>query len=306
MNKQPQVCDFMTIAPYSVGLDQSLTTAVRRMQEHNMRHLPVLEGGVLRGIVSERDVALAEAFGLDPSQVSVEEAMSPEPFTVTPNAPLSHVARTMAAHKYGCAVVTEGNELRGIFTTTDAMRALADTLEQDGSETDNLPPSQVCELMLMGHTNIRMLLDRTDDQAREVLAMFVPRAELSALTDRGAKQTSVERGVHALRDAARQLYNSLSAHIELENRILAPALKQTDAWGPLRADGLLTCHAEQKLALEGALMELDDLAQPPMALAAHVEQLIQGIRNDLENEENNLLCPELLRDDPIIENAETD
>lgn len=295
MTRQPQVCDYMTVAPHSVGLDQSLATAVRRMHEHKTRHLPVLEGGVLRGIVSERDVALAEAFGLDPSQVTVEEAMTAEPFTVTPHAPLSHVARAMASHKYGCAVVTEGNELRGIFTTTDAMRALADTLDQDGPETDNLPPSQVCELMRTEHTNIRMLLDRTDDQAREVLA-----------TDGSAKQADVDREVHALRDAARQLYTSLSAHIELENRILAPALKQTDAWGPLRADGLLSCHAEQKLALEGALMELDDLTQPPKALAAHVELLIQGIREDLENEENTLLCPELLRDDPIIENAETD
>jgi acetoin utilization protein AcuB len=295
MLRQPQVCDYMTVAPHSVGLDQSLATALRRMHEHHARHLPVLEGGVLRGIVSERDVALAEAFGLDPSQVSVEEAMTPEPYTVTPNAPLSHVARTMAAHKYGCAVVTEGTELRGILTTTDAMRALADTLEQQGSESDNLPPSQVCELMRTEHTNIRMLLDRTDDQARDVLL-------IGDATD----QADVEREVHALRDAARQLYTSLTAHIELENRILAPALKQTDAWGPMRADGLLSCHATQKQALEGALMELDDLAQPPRALAAHIETLIEDIRADLENEENTLLCSELLRDDPIIENAETD
>ena len=295
MTRQPQVCDYMTIAPHSVGLDQSLATAVRRMHEHKTRHLPVLEGGVLRGIVSERDVALAQAFGLDPTQVSVEEAMTAEPYTVTPNAPLSRVARTMAAHKYGCAVVTEGSELRGILTTTDAMRALADTLEQDGPDADSLPPSQVCELMRSEHNNIRILLDRTDDQAREVL-----------MTNGNTQQDDVDRDVHALRDAARQLYNALSAHIEFENRILAPALKQTDAWGPLRADGLLSCHAEQKRALEGALMELDDLAQPPKALAAHVELLIQGIREDLENEENTLLCPELLRDDPIIENAETD
>ncbi|MFT3925184.1 MAG: CBS domain-containing protein [Myxococcales bacterium] len=295
MGRQPQVCDYMTVAPHSVGLDQSLATAVRRMHEHKLRHLPVLEGGALRGIISERDVALAESFGLDPSQVSVEEAMTAEPYTVTPNAPLGHVARAMAAHKYGCAVVTEGTELRGILTTTDAMRALADTLErQEDSDSDNLPPSQVCELMRTEHTNIRTLLDRADDHAQEVLS------------GNASDQRDVERGVHALRDAARQLYTCLSAHIELENRVLAPALKQTDAWGPMRADGLLSCHAEQKRALEGALMELDDLTQPATALASHVEALIQSIRDDLDNEEETLLSPELLRDDPIIENAETD
>jgi len=283
----------MTVAPHSVGLDQSLATAMGQMHEHRTRHLPVLEGGVLRGIVSERDIALAQAFGLDPSQVTVEEAMTAEPFTVTPNAPLSHVARAMASHKYGCAVVTEGRQLRGIFTTIDAMRALAETLEREGPEDEGLPPSQVCELMRTEHTNIRLLLDRTDDQA-------------SAVLNAGDGYEDIDREVHALRDTARQLYACLTAHIDHENRLLAPALKETDAWGPLRADGLLSSHALQRVALEGALMELDDLSQPTRALAAHVEDLIRAIRDDLENEESTLLSRELLRDDPIIENPETD
>jgi len=296
MTRQPQVCDYMTVAPHSVGLDQSLATAIGQMHEHRTRHLPVLEGGVLRGIVSERDIALAQAFGLDPTQVTVEEAMTAEPFTVTPHAPLSHVARAMASHKYGCAVVTEGHELRGIITTTDAMRALAEILEQDGPEYDiDLPPSQVCEMMRTEHTNIRVLLDRTDDQAREILD-----------ADDGLGYANLDREVHALRDTARQLYASLTSHIDHENRLLAPALKDTDAWGPLRADGLLSGHAQQRVALEGALMELDDLTQPAKALAVHVEDLIRAIRDDLEIEENTLLSPELLRDDPIIENPESD
>jgi|GEM_PF-440274 len=294
MHRQRQICDYMTVAPHSVGLAQSLATAVRRMHEHKMRHLPVLESGSLRGIVSERDVALAESFGLDPNQVSVEEAMTADPYTVAPHAPLNHVARAMAAHKCVCAVVIEAGELRGVFTTTDAMRALADTLDREGEDDENLPPSQVCELMRSEHTNLRALLDRADERAHVVL------------TDDGAEQREVERDVHALRAAARQVYSSLSMHIEIENRLLAPALKETDAWGPMRADGLLSCHAAQKRALEGALMELDDLNQPPRALAVHVMELIQQIRVDLANEEDTLLVPELLRDDPIIENPETD
>ncbi len=295
MTRQPQVCDYMTAAPYSVSVDQSLATAVRRMNEHKTRHLPVLQGGVLCGIVSERDVALAETFGLDPNQVTVEEAMSAEPYTVPPHAPLSHVARAMAAHKYGCAVVTEGPELRGIFTTVDAMRALAEVLDKSEESEQNLPPSQVCELMRTEHTNIRALLDRAEHQAREVLS-----------SGKTIETDDLERNVHALRDTARQLYMTLSAHIELEDRILAPVLRQTDAWGPLRAERLLSRHAAQKQALEGALMELDDLMQPPNGLAVHVGKLIEQIREELDDEENTLLCPELLRDDPIIENAETD
>ncbi len=290
MNRQPQVCDYMTVSPHSVGTDQSLATATRRMRELKTRHLPVLEGGVLKGILSDRDVARAESFGLDPHQITVDEAMTAEPFTVTPSAPLSRVAMTMAAHKYGCAVVAEGASLRGIFTTTDALRALAETLERFGPEPEPMPPSQVCEMMRAEHVNIRQLLERAEDQAQGILGG----------RDQG------DREVGALRDIARQLYTSLAAHIELENRMLVPALKQTDAWGPMRADGLIACHEEQKRALAGALMELDDLSQPPKALAAHVDELIATIRTDLENEETNLLDSELLRDDPIIENAETD
>jgi len=289
MTRQLQVCDYMTVAPHSIGLDQSLTAAARRMRELKTRHLPVLEGGALKGIISQRDVALAEAFGLDPDGLSVEEAMTAEPFTVAPSTPLSRVARALAAHKYGCAVVTEGTELRGIFTTTDALRALGDLLDQSGVDEEDMPPSQVREVMRAEHVNIRQLLERAEDQAREVL------------TDTGG-----EREVHALRDAARQLYTSLSAHIDLENRVLAPALQQTDAWGPMRAQQLIQGHIEQTRALEGALLELDDLAQPAFALAAHVEGLVMLIKNDLEAEEESLLGADLLRDDPIIENPETD
>jgi acetoin utilization protein AcuB len=290
MLKQPQVGDYMTVEPHSVGLDQSLATAVRRMQELRARHLPVLESGVLRGIISERDIALAEAFGLDPNQLSVEEAMTPEPYTVAPGTPLGRVARAMAEHKYGCAVVTDGQQLLGIFTTTDALRALADTLERSSPEPDSLAPSQVSEIMRNEHQNLMQLLDRTDSQARQLQA----------------DPAAGDRPVRALRDAARQLYAGLMSHIDLENELLVPVLKQTDAWGPMRADGLITCHAEQKRALEGALMELDDLTQPPAAIATHLETLVAGIRAALLDEQATLLGPDVLRDDPIIENPETD
>ncbi len=290
MNRQPRVCDYMTVSPNSIGIDQSLESAARKMRELKMRHLPVLEGGVLRGILSERDVARVEAFGLDPHQLTVEEAMTPEPFTVAAGMPLSRVAMAMAANKYGCAVVTEGSAVRGIFTTTDALRALAETLERFGPEPEPLPPSQIREMMRAEHANIRQLLERTADQAQLILDEKEPG----------------DRQIGALRDTARQLYASLTAHIELENRLLVPALKQTDAWGPMRADGLITCHEQQKRAVEGTLMELDDLSQPPKTLAAHVESLVESIRLDLDSEETNLLDSELLRDDPIIENAETD
>ncbi len=50
------------------------------------------------------------------------------PYTVSPDAPLRDVARTMAEQKFGSAVVVDGDEVTGVFTTTDALRALAAVL----------------------------------------------------------------------------------------------------------------------------------------------------------------------------------
>ena len=116
---------FMTPAPHSIGRDQPLSVAHDRMRSLGVRHLPVLDGGKLAGILSQRDALLVETLrDIDPTSVAVEEAMSTDVFVVGPDTPLKDVASVMIAHKYGCAVVVEGNHVVGIFTTVDALRAL--------------------------------------------------------------------------------------------------------------------------------------------------------------------------------------
>lgn len=106
------------------------------MREHRIRHLPVLDGGVLVGILSERDLHLVESVaGTDPKTTLVEEAMTPEPFAVEVDATLHGVVEQMVAHKYGCAVVTERGHVAGIFTTIDALRALLELDRQRGHKT---------------------------------------------------------------------------------------------------------------------------------------------------------------------------
>jgi acetoin utilization protein AcuB len=51
--------------------------------------------------------------------------MSPEVYTIGADAPLLTVVVEMADHKYGSAVVMEGNSVVGVFTTIDALRAFA-------------------------------------------------------------------------------------------------------------------------------------------------------------------------------------
>lgn len=122
--------DVMTKSPHTIGIKLRLTDAKRVMDEHSIRHLPVLEGGALVGILSDRDVQMISALSqVDMSDVSVEEAMSQVPFTVSPGTSLLTAVRHMAKKKLGSAVVVENDKVVGVFTTTDGMRVLADLLD---------------------------------------------------------------------------------------------------------------------------------------------------------------------------------
>ena len=125
----PTIRMHMTAAFHGIGADQPLPLARQLMKKHEIRHLPVLHGGVLVGMLSERDLALIESLrDIDPKTLSVEEAMSSEVYSVSPNTPLDEVVTTMAERKLGSAVVMERGQVVGIFTTVDACRTLASLL----------------------------------------------------------------------------------------------------------------------------------------------------------------------------------
>ncbi len=120
------VHEFMSIAPVVVSSDRTLAEAHRLMRERNIRHLPVVDHGKLVGVVSQRDLYLLETLkGVDPGTETVREAMAPDPYAVPPDAPLEKVAEAMAESKYGSAVVVDRGSVIGLFTTVDALRALA-------------------------------------------------------------------------------------------------------------------------------------------------------------------------------------
>ena len=125
----PTVQKYMSFAPHTIGQEQTLATAHNMMREHRIRHLPVLEGGRLVGLISQRDLALVESLkDVDPKAVVVEEAMSQQDYHVSPEAPLDEVASEMAEHKYGAAVVMNNGKVVGMFTCVDALSAFAELL----------------------------------------------------------------------------------------------------------------------------------------------------------------------------------
>ncbi len=126
MTTRPTVQEYMSIAPVVVSSDRTLADAHRLMRERRIRHLPVVDHGRLVGVVSQRDLYLIETLkGVDPGIEVVGEAMAQDPYAVPPDAPLEEVAAAMAESKFGCAVVVDRGSVIGLFTTVDALRALA-------------------------------------------------------------------------------------------------------------------------------------------------------------------------------------
>lgn len=130
MKSIPQIQKYMTVVPKSIGYDQTLAQAQDFMSTLKLRHLPVLKGGKLVGILTDRDIKLVMQFkDVDPETVTVEEAYTPDPYCTSPSSPLSEVVSHMADKKYGCALVVDNGKLVGIFTEVDAYRALSELLE---------------------------------------------------------------------------------------------------------------------------------------------------------------------------------
>jgi acetoin utilization protein AcuB len=126
-----QILAFMTPFPYSIDIEAPLSEARRFLRERGIRHLPVTERGTLAGVLTDRDIklALGPDIGCPPErELRVRDVYQPDSFVVDADAELEEVARTMAERHVGSALVTRGGKLVGIFTSTDACRALARVL----------------------------------------------------------------------------------------------------------------------------------------------------------------------------------
>jgi acetoin utilization protein AcuB len=117
---------YMTPAPVTVKPRQTLAEVHAVMRARRIHHLPVVDGDKLVGIVSQRDLMIIESLpGVDAAEVPVEEAMTKDVFVVSPSASLAAIAGDMADRRLGSAVVMDKERVVGVFTVTDACRALA-------------------------------------------------------------------------------------------------------------------------------------------------------------------------------------
>ncbi len=128
---EPTIDMYMTLAPYTIEPGRTLAEAHRVMRTHGIRHLPVVEGEALVGLVSRSDLHLFETLdGIDADVIPVREAMMAPVYSVAPDGKVRDVAMHMAQHKYGSAVVVEGGKVVGIFTAVDGLVGLSLLLQQ--------------------------------------------------------------------------------------------------------------------------------------------------------------------------------
>lgn len=242
------------------------------MWQLGVRHLPVLEGGSLVGVVSERDIAFAKQL-THADKLPVAEAMSAEPLVVGPQMPLGVVAKTMAENKVGCVIVVEGRDVVGIVTTTDALAILADFMRVAVAPPAAIVPSEVRARIRDEHDVLRRLLDECGRLAAKVLD-----------GDKDAQPELCERG--------RELYRMLIRHIDLEDAILAPALRAAGAKGAQLAQKLEEEHRDQRYRLRIGLASLE--AGWVESLARSMQTLIPSVRTDMQHEEAELLRESVL------------
>src|SRR3972149_3717892 len=98
MRHVPSIKAVMTPFPYSIDIDAPIEEARAFMQKQNIRHLPVISGGKLAGIVSDRDIKLYLGPDLDYPQATetrVRDVYLANPYVVDLNEALDNVVVTM-------------------------------------------------------------------------------------------------------------------------------------------------------------------------------------------------------------------
>lgn len=129
------VADLMTSPPVSATPRESLALAARRMTEHGVGSVLVLDGGRLVGILTERDLVRAGAAGADPSTAAVSDWMTAEPDSVRPDVEVVDAWRSLAEHGYRHIPVVDGEDVQGVVSIRDLVR-VAQLRPVDGVFTD--------------------------------------------------------------------------------------------------------------------------------------------------------------------------
>lgn len=129
-----QLSEIMNRDLVTVDKQASLRRARRILDQHRIRHLLVVEGKRLVGIVTDRDLRQAAPSSKSPLTISerqefmdelkVLEVMSRKLITASSTTTIREAAKVMVSEKIGCLPVVDGNQLVGIVTQADLLEML--------------------------------------------------------------------------------------------------------------------------------------------------------------------------------------
>jgi CBS domain-containing protein len=131
-----KVKDIMATEVASLKIDDELSLAEDIMHLGRIRHLPVMDGERLVGIISERDLfkaSLASVIDYDyqikrdyMKTVVIKEVMKSDLITIQSDADVKEAAHLILQHKIGCLPVVEGERMVGLVTEADILRCYAE------------------------------------------------------------------------------------------------------------------------------------------------------------------------------------
>ncbi len=131
-----RVRDCMSVDPATVGPKDSLQKVIELLRRRDIRSVPVIENGRLIGIVTDRDVRqVAPAYPLfrDEDEIrryteklTVTAAMTADPMTIAPDAPLVEAAKVLEAYRISSMPVVDDRRLVGMLTVTDVLRVFVE------------------------------------------------------------------------------------------------------------------------------------------------------------------------------------
>lgn len=120
-----RVADVMTEASVTESPTDTLRSAAERMRREQTGSLVVMDGAVMVGIITERDILKAVAQGINVEKITIGEVMTREVVTTHPEEALRDAARNMAAHWIRHLPVAADGEIVGMLSMRDVTGVFA-------------------------------------------------------------------------------------------------------------------------------------------------------------------------------------
>ncbi|MFY7670219.1 CBS domain-containing protein [Tenacibaculum sp. MEBiC06402] len=125
----------MTDNPITLNSDDDLTTAEELFKIHNIRHIPIVQGRKVIGMLSHTDLMRvsykdsieeyeAEFDTVLNSEFTIEQVMTKNVVAVTTRTTIKEVAEILSKREFHALPVLENQDLIGIVTTTDLIKSL--------------------------------------------------------------------------------------------------------------------------------------------------------------------------------------